>query len=233
MKIARRLLFLIVFSFFGILYAQVQKFDLSNINTIKEAKSYYEISIWGLCQDNVSRETVIEVIHKLYALSERLCMRSMDDINDIDKYSCKISASNFDEEIALKNLRRCVSEKYRCIQQLVSPFGKAVVHGQVWQDFLMYYDGCYKHISYEFVGKILWYETDFKGIKFVEFHNLDDDFAYDIKVYHNVNPQETLVREYTLMPRKVKVITSSVDGSKIYFYPSNIEIVNKYYVGAK
>ncbi len=208
---------------------EAQKYDLSNINTIKEAESYYNSCMSIPYEDCISTDDMIEMVHRLFALSQRICMRSIDDINDIDRYNCEIQVPNESEEKKLERLRSKVSQSYLCVQQLLSPFGKQQVDDYTWRNFENYYSGIYKRIYNTFIQKIVWYETEINGIKFIEFHNLDDSFAYDIKVYHESNNKNTLVREFSLMPRKVKVISSSIDGTNIYFTPSSVEITNKYH----
>lgn len=231
MAIAKKILLFLLLNLCMVVQAQVQKYDLSNIKTIEEAKSYYNSCMSIPFGDSVSRDDVVAMLHRLYALSQRICMRSIDDIEDIDRYSCEIQASNTNEELELNFLRSKVSGSFLCVQQFLDVFQKTVDIND-WQNFTNYYSALYKRTNYTFLQNLVWYEAELNGINFIELHNFDDNIAYEIKVCHEVN-KKTLVREYTLMPRKVKVIASDVDGTGIYFTPSSVEITNKYYIGER
>lgn len=227
MNNAKSILLFFLLCVFSFLQAQVQEYDLNNINTIKDAESYYNACMAVPFRDDVSKDDIYEMLKRLYALSKRICMRSIDDKNDIDEYSCNIQATNQDEERALDFLRSKVSQSYLCVQQLINPYCKPI-DDYAWRNFELYYTGSYNRKSVASIQKIIWYETELNEIKLIEFHNVDDDFAYDINIYYQLDNGETLIREYTLMPNKMKVISSNVDGTNIYFRPTSFEITSKY-----
>ena len=90
--------------------------------------------------------------------------------------------------------------------------------------------------------KIVYTEYNLNGIKFIVFHNVDKDFAYDVKLYHKEkeyskklkkNVYKTTEKEITIMPEGVFYIASSLDVRGVYFNPTSFEVTNKYYVGQR
>lgn len=242
MKYFRLLTCLLLALFANSVFALPEEPDLSGITTIKDAKSYYEHCRFVMYKQDVTRDDFVEALWNLYYLGRWLGMTAIDKEQRYASYSSHVKASTKNEEYEINSLMSRISFTYKGLQSLLGPNIESLDRFY-WMNFETDY-GLYgnKITFWDSKDKIVCTEYTMNGVKFVVFHNIDKNFAYDVKVYHKEkeyskklkkNIYKTLEKAITIMPDEVFFVTSSIDGMDIYFSPSSFEVTNKYYVGQK
>ena len=166
----------------------------------------------------------------------------MDTEQKYASYSSRVKATTQDEEYELNSLIFRIAFTYKALQGLLGPSFESldrVYWMNIESDYGLYGD---KITRFDSKDNIVLTEYNLNGIKFIVFHNIDKNFAYDVKICHKKkeyskklkkNVYRTLERDITLMPEAVWFVASSLDLINIYFSPSSFEVKNKYYVWTK
>ena len=238
-----RLISCILFSLFiTSVFALPEEPDLSGIKTIQDAKSYYQSCRSIVYKQNVTRDDVVTALWNMYYLGRWLGMTAMDAEQKYASYASRVKATTQDEEYELNSLIFRIAFTYKALQGFLGPSFESldrVYWMNIESDYGLYGN---KVIRFDSKDNIVLTEYNLNGIKFIVFHNIDKNFAYDVKVFHREknyskklkkNVYKTLERDITLMPEGVWFIASSLDLMGIYFSPSSYEVKNKYYVGSK
>lgn len=220
-------------------FALPEEPDLSNIKTVNDAKSYYESCRLSVFKQNVSRDDIVTTIWNLYYLGRKLGMTDMTVDQKFASYSCGVEVKSSSEADEVSSLMFRIAFTYKGLQRLLGPSMESLER-IYWMNFESIYP--FKTIRWDANGQIVFTEYELNGIKFIVFHNVDKNFAYDVKVYHKEKEYskklkksiyKTLEKEITIMPEAVFFVSSSIDGMDVYFTPSSFEVKNKYYVGNK
>ena len=223
-------------------FALPEEPDLSGIKTIQDAKSYYQSCRSIVYKQNVTRDDVVTALWNMYYLGRWLGMTAMDAEQKYASYASRVKATTQDEEYELNSLIFRIAFTYKALQGFLGPSFESldrVCWMNIESDYGLYGN---KVIRFDSKDNIVLTEYNLNGIKFIVFHNIDKNFAYDVKVFHREknyskklkkNVYKTLERDITLMPEGVWFIASSLDLMGIYFSPSSYEVKNKYYVGSK
>lgn len=223
-------------------FAWPEEPDLSHIKTLKDAKSYYESCRSVVFKQNVTSDDVSTALRNVYYLGRWLGMTAMDAEQKYASYSSRVKATTQDEEYEINSLIFRIAFTYKALQGLLGPSFETL--DQIyWMNIESDYGLYGNRITFfDSKDKIVYTEYNLNGIKFIVFHNVDKDFAYDVKLYHKEkeysrklkkNVYKTTEKEITIMPEGVFFIASSLDVRGVYFNPTSFEVTNKYYVGKK
>ena len=215
--------------------------DLSSINSIRDAKNYYERCKNVVYITNVNKDSLITALWNVYYLGRRLGMTGMDLDQKYQSGFSKIKARTQDEEFELNILIHRIAVTYKAIQGILGAIPFEPLKKGYWlnieSDYFLYGE---RIKSIDVKDNITCVEYNLNGINFIVFHNIDKYFAYVVTVYHKrkkyyskklkKNIYETLERKITLLPEGCVFLTSTFDLG-LYFKPSSYEIKGKYYVG--
>lgn len=232
MKLPKIITFAVVLSLFSFSNAQQRQYDLSNVQTVDNARSYYNLCCSLLYKDSVSIEDYTEALQRLYALSRWIGMNSMEDYSDVSDYSCKVQVKQSDDLYRLKGLRIQIISIYKVLQAIGWPYGKPIPL-RYWRDFENEFSTIFKRTQTGGpLQEIIWYEVNLNNVKFIVFKNTSDTFSYDIKVGCITQKKQKREKELTLMPQQAKVISSTLEPSNHpYMIPHSFEIINKHNAG--
>lgn len=242
MKHFRIVFCLLLAVFVNNVFAWPDEPDLSHIKTIKDAKSYYESCRSVVFKQNVTSDDVSTALKNVYYLGRWLGMTAMDAEQKYASYSCRVKANTQDEENEINSLIFRIAFTYKALQGFLGPSFETLDR-IYWMNIESNYGLYGNRITFfDSKDKIVYTEYNLNGIKFIVFHNVDKDFAYDVKMYHKEkkysrklkkNVYKSDEKKITIMPEGVFFIASSLDVRGVYFKPSSFEITNKYYVGKK
>ena len=219
--------------------AQYEEPDLSFINTLDEAKSFYEHCFLVLYTPDVTRDQISTANRNLYYLGRRLGMLDMTLDEEYNAF-CKIQVRSKAEESDVTMLMFRIAYTFKGIQSILLGYLGQPLEKAVWMNFESSYHlfGSGSSIL-QIDDNIVCVEYKINNIKFIAFHNTDRHFAYDVKVYHKEkkyskkkrkNIYETYERDITVLPEGAFIISSSMDATDMYFTPSSFKTTNKYYV---